>query len=211
MQKSWNQLMALGGVAGPLVFIINTLVWGRLRPNYDHSAQFISELGATGTLNAQYMNYAGFIPSGLLLVIFALALYSKFPKLPVSRAGALMIAIFGAGIVLAGFYSCDPGCPVEGSQESMLHNRISATAFVSAIIGCVLVGSSFIRRRQLRRLGVYTMASAMLAAVFMLLMMNSVEARHLTGTWQRLLLMALFQWMALLGWQVFSAKTTDFW
>ena len=210
MQKSWNQILALGGVAGPLVFIINTQVWGRLRPNYDQSVQFISELGATGTLNAQYMNYFGFIPSGILLSMFGIALFSQFPKQPVSRAGALLITLFGAGIVLAGFFSCDQGCPVQGSRESMLHNQISAAAFVSSIIGLVLVGSSFIRRRQLRRLGVYTMVSALMAATFLLLMINSVDSRHITGTWQRLLLLALFQWMAFVGWHMYSSKTADF-
>jgi hypothetical membrane protein len=49
----------LGGVAGPILFSVVVVVSAALRVDYSHIADFISELGATGTPHADLMNYAG--------------------------------------------------------------------------------------------------------------------------------------------------------
>ena len=56
--------LALGGVAGPILFTAVTIMCAALRPGYGHFRNLISELGAHGTANATLMNYAGFIPAG---------------------------------------------------------------------------------------------------------------------------------------------------
>src|SRR5215217_7662438 len=70
MKKNGIIFLSLAGLTGPLLFTIITLICSSLRPNYDHMNEFISELGATGTSHADLMNFAGFIPSGILMATF---------------------------------------------------------------------------------------------------------------------------------------------
>src|SRR5690348_3480633 len=125
MKKSTLQWMALGGIAGPLLFTLVMLICASLRPNYNHISYFISELGATGTANAGLMNFAGFIPSGILIALFGFSLIGFFPKSFLTRAGSALVIIFGIGMAVAGLFSCDPGCPREGSLENNIHDQIS--------------------------------------------------------------------------------------
>lgn len=105
------RFLALGGVIGPALFAVVVVICGALRPGYNHMTQFISELGAQGTSHAAIMNFAGFLPLGLLLVGFAASLRGALPRRPLAVAVAILLGLFGLSIALAGLYSCDPGCP----------------------------------------------------------------------------------------------------
>ncbi len=61
MKQSNIKFLALGGITGPILFTLVTIISASLRSDYSHVSQYISELGATGTTNAHLMNFAGFI------------------------------------------------------------------------------------------------------------------------------------------------------
>lgn len=117
------RLLALGGVAGPILFSAVVIVSAALRADYSHVANFISELGATGTPFAGLMNYAGFLPGGLMLAAFGVALAKALPRRRVATLAAILVTLFGAGMAASGIASCDPGCPqTGGSVENLIHN-----------------------------------------------------------------------------------------
>ncbi len=58
------RILLLGGVIGPVLFTLVVVVAAAMRADYSHVHQFISELGATGSSHADFMNYAGFVPAG---------------------------------------------------------------------------------------------------------------------------------------------------
>lgn len=74
------RVLALGGLAGPVLFSTVVIVCGTLRPGYDHATQFMSELGETGGSHASLMNFVGFIPSGLLLAAFGASFAWLLPR-----------------------------------------------------------------------------------------------------------------------------------
>ncbi len=199
MKSKILNILALGGFFGPVLFTVVTIVCATFRPEYRHLDQFISELGATGTVNAQLMNYAGFVPSGILIFSFALAMIRNERKPMVWRIGFGFLSLFGFGIFLAGLFSCDQGCPDVGSKESNIHQMIAPITFVSAILGVLLSGISFRKIPYLRSLWKYSIVSGILASLFLLALVNSLETRIFTGLWQRLLLSVLFLWTALIG------------
>ncbi|MDH4092099.1 MAG: DUF998 domain-containing protein, partial [Cyclobacteriaceae bacterium] len=79
MEKTSFKFLALGGIAGPVLFTTVTLICASLRPGFNHVSQFISELGATGTPNARLMNFAGFMPSGAMIAAFGVSLVMLLP------------------------------------------------------------------------------------------------------------------------------------
>jgi hypothetical membrane protein len=200
------KLFALGGVAGPVIFTFITVVCASFRPAYSHIHHFISELGATGTANADLMNFAGFIPTGTMIALFGVSLFGSLPKKVLTRVGSFLITLFGLGMVVVGFFSCDEGCPREGSLENNIHDQISGPVFLAAIIGVLLLGLAFKRLPAYRRLWIYSIVSSLLSLCFMIALINSLESYTLTGLWQRLLLLTLFLWFGIVGLHTFKLK-----
>jgi len=203
MEKTSTKFLALGGVAGPVLFTITTVVCAAIRPGYSHIHDFISELGATGTPHAYLLNWMGFIPSGLMLAAFGWSLLSLLPKKIPARLGSVFVIIFGLGMTTVGFFSCDEGCPREGSLENNIHDSISGPIFICGILGVLFLGFAFRRLAYMKPLWLYSVISAGLSIVFLLSLINSFDSGRFTGTWQRLLILTLFLWFGIVGWRVF--------
>jgi hypothetical protein len=199
--------LALGGVAGPVVFTLATLVCSALRPDYSHLTRFISELGANGTPYASLMNYAGFVPAGLMLTAFGVRLASVLPRRLLTTGAAVLVILFGFGVTAAGIISCDPGCPQgAGSVENLIHDRIGPASFLSLIVAAGLLGLGFRRLPAWRHLAVYSFLTSALGLGFLIALATSLDTRALTGLWQRLLLTTLFLWCAVVGLRAYRSR-----
>lgn len=187
--------LMLGGVAGPILFASVVLAAAAGYPGYSHVASFMSELGATGAPSAVLMNYAGFIPAGLLLTAFAFGLMHALPRKPLMTAGAVLVMLFGIGVVAAGVFSCDLGCPTSGgTRENQIHNVIGPACFLCVIAAAGILGWTFRTAPEWSRLSAYSLATSAVSLVFFLGLVGSLESRTLTGLWQRLMLGTLFVW-----------------
>jgi len=199
------RILALGGIAGPVLFAVVVIVSATLRPDYSHFRHFISELGATGTPYAALLNYAGFVPAGLMLAAFGVALAGVLPRRRLSIVAAVLVALFGAGIATSGVISCDAGCPqTGGSLENLVHNTIAPISFLCLIVGAGILGVCFRRFPAWRPLSVYSLLTSAVGLLLLIALANSLETRMFTGILQRLLLATLFLWCAVSGFRAFS-------
>lgn len=204
------QNLLLTGAAGPVLFALTVVGAGALRPGYDHADQFISELGETGADNAWVMNYPGFMLSAVLILVFVLLLQSRFSRSASNAAGTFLLAVFAVSVFLAGVFSCDTGCaPDDPSPAQKMHDLVSILAFPAFVLGVIAWGISFRRWPAWRGFGLYSLASAALAIVFLVLMVNSETTRDGTGTYQRLFLGILFLWMFLLSIRLWRTSSAD--
>jgi hypothetical membrane protein len=195
---------AVGGVTGPVLFSFVTVVSAALRPDYSHMTSFISELGASGTPYAPLMNYLGFVPAGLLLAAFGIALVHVTSPHVLALIGSVLVVLFGLGVAASGIIPCDPGCPLSGgSLANTIHNAIGPVSFIALICSVALLGYAFRRLPELRAFSLYSLLTSGLALLFMIALVKSLDAKTLTGLWQRLLLATLFSWCAVLGLRVF--------
>ena len=187
--------LILGGIAGPIVFTSVVLAAAAGHPGYSHVANFMSELGATSAPRAALMNYGGFIPAGTLLAAFAIGLMNALPRKPLTTAGIFLVMLFGLGVVAAGVVSCDLGCPTSGGTiENQIHNLIGPSCFLCLIAGSGMLGWQFRNLPDWRRLSAYSLVTSVVALVFFMGLVSSLESRTLTGLWQRLMLGTLFLW-----------------
>ena len=200
MQRTIQRTLAFGGVAAPALFSLVVLVSAALRPDYSHLTSFISELGATGTPRAALMDYAGFVPAGLMFAAFGIALARALPRDRLTTVAAVLVTLFASGVVTSGVISCDPGCPQNGgSVENTLHNGIGPISFLCLILAAGILGIRFRRLPAWRHLSVYSLLTSAFALGFLVALAISVETRALTGVWQRLLLATLFLWCVIVG------------
>jgi hypothetical membrane protein len=194
------RVLVFGGVAGPVLFSLVTAVSAALRPDYSHTTSFISELGASGTPHAPIMNYLGFVPAGLLLAAFGISLVSVTSGHVLAVAGSALVVLFGVGVAASGILSCDPGCPVSGgSLENALHNGIGPLSFIALTCGVGLLGIDFRRLPYFRPFSLYSFVTSVLGLLLLVAIVSSLEARELTGLWQRLLLATLFLWCVVIS------------
>jgi hypothetical protein len=117
---------ALMGFAFPFVF-------GAMDPAYDHTRDFISELGAAGAPNAALVNWYGFLPVGLAMTAFSILAWAVLPRSWAATLGMIGIFFFALGYVGAAFFPCDAGCqPAEPSQSQILHNLFGLVGYLGA-------------------------------------------------------------------------------
>ncbi|MBI2801670.1 MAG: DUF998 domain-containing protein [Gammaproteobacteria bacterium] len=142
-------------------------------PGYSHLTNFISELAARGSPTQALMRNAGFIFTGALYVIFALALGWRFRRDWRAAFGILALALGGAARIGAGLYPCEPGCdPHVISLNQEWHGRFAEAGYWLMMLAAVLwgvVGNRYARLRHLMALGIGTAAWCATALVLMYL------------------------------------------
>lgn len=132
----------VAGLAAGALALATPLLAGAAQPAYEPCSQFISELGQTGAPHGALVNFAGFLPTGLLTLAFGLS--SALHLAPTRRArwGFLLFSSVGWAYVASAFFPCDPGCPPLGSTSQQIHNAFGAAEYLAGGAGLALLGSS---------------------------------------------------------------------
>lgn len=122
------------GITGVAVFILTTAIGGFVHPNYSHTAQFISELYAVDAPHANALRYFGYIPSGLLLLLFSFFAVKEAPKSATATIGFIGLGLaYGLGTVICGFFNCDAGCNPEfinPTLSQIVHNLMGFLTYM---------------------------------------------------------------------------------
>jgi hypothetical membrane protein len=72
--RTANSLLAVCGMAAPILFALAVIVFGFLREGYSHISQAMSDLGEIRSPNLAGQN-VNFILTGLLILAFSFGLY----------------------------------------------------------------------------------------------------------------------------------------
>ncbi len=136
-QSNSLRLLALCGIAAPIIFAVLMTVAGFLYEGYSHATQAGSELGG---VEAQYpiVQNASFFIVGILFIAFAFGLHRGIGDGKGSRLGPIFVGIFGIITVAQAFLPCDPGCDVI-SLIGALHNLTGLSSFLAVCIGILII------------------------------------------------------------------------
>jgi hypothetical membrane protein len=201
-QHGLSRLGNACGMLAPVLWAAAIVYCGSLRPEFSHYRQYISELGERAGSTELLMRYAGFVPTGVMHVAFAMFLFSVFRCNRLAAWAALLIAVNGVARVAAGMFPCEVGCTAPHVLLIQQLHSLAATIGFFAFIGAVLLwGIALKRYPGLRDLRAYSFASAALALVFLLLMSWSDATRAGTGLYERLSSGVLSLWLL-----VFAAR-----
>ena len=140
-QPVLGRLVLASSVLAALAVLLLTVLGAAAFPKYSHASQFISELGAVGAPNASLVNFAGFLPAGILVLAFSVLAWLALPRSAGTSLGLLGIALFGLGYLVAAFYPCEPGCrPPQPSTSQLIHNALGLAGYVTAPVFLSLLG-----------------------------------------------------------------------
>lgn len=131
---------SISGIAGAAVVLLFTVIGGAAFPGYSHARQYISELGAWGAPHGDLVTYAGFLPAGILLVVFAISAHRALPRSRWTALAMLGIGVFAFGYLTSVPFRCDYGCrPEEPSTSQILHNLGGLIGYLSGPLALLVV------------------------------------------------------------------------
>jgi hypothetical protein len=165
-------------------------------PGYHHLKNAISELGATGAPSATIMNITGFLPYGVLMVAFALAVHRGIRADVGGWLGPGVLVLYGLAYIALAFASCDPGCQAATpSLHHRMHLLLGDVIFLAAVLGPFTLYPRMVRDPAWRSLGVATLV---LPAVAWLI--PEIGFVGISGALrQRLWLLLLFLWIEMMA------------
>ncbi len=186
-----HKVAALSGLLGVACVVVLTIAGGWAWPGYDHTTQFISELGATGAPHAAVINFGGFVPAGILLSVFAVLAWHALPRSSYATIGAIGLVLFAVGYLAAAAFPCDFGCrPAEPSASQALHNLFGLAGYLFAPMTLFMLG---LGARHWRG-GVWLSRLGRIAAVPALLGLMFLESSY-SGAAQRVLEASVLAWV----------------
>lgn len=180
-----------------LWFACTIFIAGHFYPDYSHVAQFISELGATGSPYGNYVNYLGFIPTELFLLGFVFVSDSVLPRTKWNTIGLILIAVYGVSLGVAAFFPCDFECePDVPTLSHLIHMTSAFPGYLCGILAIFCISSaskSWSKSKTFK----YTGYVAGIFALFALV--NLDPSSNTVGLNQRVLEFTLYSWFIYFG------------
>jgi len=203
LNSTARKVLALCGMAQPVVFAAFVVVEGLLEPRYSQVVDTISDyaVGPNG-----FLQDLSFWITGLLLVAFSIGLRNGLPaKEPGGKVAPLLLLVTGVCVFLVGFFVADlPGAPVTVHGD--IHIALSFVAFVSLAAAIWVTWGA---QRADPRWGVFASVSLGFgfAAAFALLVFFGAQLPGLQGLVERLVLGVLFLWVAVTAFGLYHLKS----
>ncbi len=202
MRSAATRMLTAAGIAAPVLWAAAVIYCGAVRPGYNPVTQFISELAERGSPTEGVMRITAFYLPGVLIVMFGVFL--------LTRSGGLFVAalliIHAAGRLTAGTFPCDPGCPVPGSSVSQVVHNAAGMIHVTTLLAAALLCSFHLRTIGHRRFGWYSLVSAIVSTVFLVLMIIDAPTSSHVGLFQRLSFGILHLWLAAFALSLWPSK-----
>lgn len=193
-----TDVLLLVGVAAAVTFLAVLLVEGALRPGYDpiyHTGSEL-ELGERG-----WIQRANFLVMGAGVFAFAVGVHRTVD----STIGAVLLGVFGVGLVVAGVFAPDPvrgyppGAPIDRDADltwqAQIHDVSGPIMFLALFGACIVVAGQL--RGGWRLYTILTAVAGSIMTVWTAVAYQKDAAN--TGLVQRGLLVVYWSWIGALG------------
>lgn len=200
MQQPIRKALYLAGLITPFWLAVGLAITGSLYPGYSHIDQAMSVLGAVDAPTHSIAPLINNYPLGILLLLFGLAVFSRYPGNLLARASAVLIMVNGIASLATGYLACDAGCmPASPSTTQSLHN----------LAGLVMAGSLLLasglwiwvaRRQNSKGLIWFSLVCSLFALGCLPWMAAAIDVGRGFGLFQRVNYFASLIWVAGLAW-----------
>lgn len=181
------------GIFAPVLWLTLISLSNAMRPEFSLITHYISELGETGSSTEKLMRYAGFELTGLLYLLFAVALWTRFTNFWL-KSMAIFVALDGLGRLGAGIFPCDPGC-IGLSIKQHLHHDFATVGFLSGVSSAICCGIAFHQLQLPRYLSGYAFGSGLIALLLLALMSWNENPLGASGLYEHLATLLLSIWL----------------
>jgi hypothetical membrane protein len=195
--------LALGGVVGPILFVVAFTVGGVVRPGYSPIHQVISDLGVGS--NAWLLNVS-LVLLGVFLIAFAFSFFRSL-RSALSQGWRWVCAVLlfctGLGFAVAGFFT-------EAPATVAIHWMVGMPLLIlGSVVGFFLTGLALRRDAQWHRWSAYSLLAslltlALIAGMFWVFTPGTPLApARLGGLMERVVFIEILAWYVAVGWRLF--------
>ena len=178
------------GILGVTLFAVASILGGFQFDDYNQMSQYISETMAIDTPYGRGLSYFGYIPSGLLLTIFAFLAMRAFPKSNLIRTGFWGLGIFyGIATIIVGIFPCDKGCNkelVNPSISQLIHNLTGLLTYIFVPISIIAIGLGLRQLKTQNRLSRIAIFCGLNCIVFIGFLLTDPSSEY-AGLFQRII------------------------
>jgi hypothetical protein len=186
-----HSLLAIAGMAGPIVLVVTELVAGLSAPRYDIVYDSISSLALT---RLGFLQSIGFLGIGLLVEIYVAGLLYNIHKARGFRFGVGLLVFFGFGLLLVGAFRTDP-VGTERTVEGAIHWIAALTVFWSFPLGILLLAPSLRSDHFWKKFYVYTIITGILALILVSVLVAFKDHISWFGLYERILVANMIIWV----------------
>ena len=170
-ERTTKSLLGYGVLAGP-IYVIAVAAQAATREGFDPTRHAASQL-ANGDLG--WIQSATFLVTGAMTIAAAVGIRRALGAGRASAWASGLIGLYGAGLVVAGFFRADPsdgfppGTPAgvaEPSWHGMAHFLVSGIGVSCLVVGCFVMGAHFVRHAERDWAWFSRFAGAYFAATF---------------------------------------------
>lgn len=186
--KQTRTLLLCGVIAGPFYLVVG-LIQALTRPGFDLRRHDLSLL-ANGALG--WIQICNLVLSGMLVGAFALGVRRTLTAGRGRTWAPMLLAIYGAGLIGAGFFIADPaagfppGTPADThaiSWHGFLHFLFGGVGFLALIAACFVMSARFAGAGQ-RVWAIYSRATGVIYfAAFLGIATGSGQSWSVLGFW----------------------------
>lgn len=198
-----TDILLLGGIVSPLLYVITTIVGGALRPGYSHTKDTVSELFSPGSPNKQLLNKL-ILPYALLTILFGIGMWLFVSG--VDQANTLgflssaFMVIIGILNLLTGFVFLQDPMGQKMTFSGKMHiGLVSIMAALSMTIP-ILFGVWLVNTEISVAFGIYSLVSSGL--IFVLGLSNLIVTKlkkPILGLMERLTIAVFLQWSVVIA------------
>lgn len=197
---------AIIGAIGVVFFVLSVVLSGLQFQTYSHISQFISEAYAQGTPYGLYLRLFGYLPSGILFVLFGIRVSWHFRSFKTLQMACIGFSVFyGVGIIITSIFPCDQGCVTALSDSSVpqiIHNVFSALVYI-CVPWCLLVAGMKLKLKK-QKGGVGSIILGILALFFVPMVLLFPDGPYV-GLFQRIIEGSILGWVVLICYNLWRA------
>jgi hypothetical protein len=191
------------GILGVTLFAVASILGGLLIDGYSPLSQYISETYASGTPYGKALRFFAYIPSGLLLTIFAFSAVQKFPKSGLIKVGFWGLGLFyGVATFIVSVFPCDAGCNkemIDPSISQLIHNLTGSLTYLFVPLSILAIGFGLRQLKTHARLSGIAIFCGLISIVFVGLLVSDPLSPY-AGLHQRIIEGTFIVWVVACSW-----------
>ena len=191
-----EQVMSLMGLIASIWLVLGVFYAAKLYPNYNHSEQFCSELGAVGSPTQRFSPLINNYPLGVLFCLFGAYVFNLEPNIWLQLTG-VCIVVHGLGTWVAGFFPMDADPYTKApSRDCNIHSWAGLFMLLSLLLAPIFMLIAPLSAINSFAFKAFSIMSLIATIYTLILMKKAYVQKQKVGLYQRISYGTQLAWLS---------------